>query len=247
MSVPVRSAVRSVLGKAYRLVLGPKDVTVMDQMVRQNLDRWTMFVRAIDFVNFEAVEGDVLEFGVFGGVSLALLARANQLDPKGMERRIVGFDSFRGLPDSRERHSRWKAGDCARIHAWHPFLAVGEPVTEEVTLELFRRCGLPRPALEAGWFQDTMPKAIPGRYRAAALIHIDCDTYESTRFVLESTSSILQEGTVLLFDEWFSYQGNPNKGEARAFSEFLDAHPQWGARHYQAYGPFADSFILYRK
>jgi hypothetical protein len=51
----------------------------------------------------------------------------------------------------------------------------------------------------------------------------------------------------LLFDEWFSYKGNPAKGEARALSEFLDKHAEWGARHYHAYGSWSDSFILYRK
>jgi hypothetical protein len=85
----------------------------MDQMIRRNLHRWTMYSRAVDFVNFEAVEGDILEFGVFGGVSLALLAQAHSFDPKGMTRRIVGYDSFRGLPRSEETHARWKEGDCS--------------------------------------------------------------------------------------------------------------------------------------
>jgi len=246
MSVSIRRSLRSVLGRAYRLALGPPNPSVMDQMIRHKLDRWTMYTRAVDFVNFEAVEGDILEFGVFGGVSLALLAQAHSFDPKGMTRRIVGYDSFQGLPQSEEPHARWKEGDCSRVHAWHPVLKPGDPITKEVTLDLFRRSGRGAPELEIGLFQDTIPRTVPGKYKAAALVHIDCDLYESTKLVLEGLAPILQEGTVLLFDEWFSYKGNPGKGEARAFFEFLETHPEWRAQSYQPYGPYSNSFILYR-
>lgn len=247
MSVSIRRSLRSVLGKAYRHTLGPPPPSVMSEMIRRNPERWTVYSHAVDFVNFESVEGDILEFGVFGGLSLALLAQAHAFDPKGMSRRIVGYDSFRGLPPSEESHTRWKEGDCARIHAWHPTLKLGDRVTADVICDLFRRCQLEAPLLEVGLFQDTIRRTVPEKFRSAAVVHIDCDMYESTRVVLEGLSPILQEGTVLLFDEWFSYKGNPGKGEARAFFEFLEAHPAWGAQHYQTYGPYSDSYILYRK
>ena len=52
---------------------------------------------------------------------------------------------------------------------------------------------------------------------------------------------------MLLFDDWFHYRGHPGKGEARAFSEFLAAHPEWGAAQYQPYATFCNSFILHRR
>ncbi len=54
----------------------------MDQMIRRNHRTVDDVLRSVDFVNFEAVEGDILEFGVFGGVSLALLAKAHTLTLK---------------------------------------------------------------------------------------------------------------------------------------------------------------------
>jgi hypothetical protein len=122
----------------------------------------------------------------------------------------------------------------------------GDPVTKEVTLDLFRRSGRDAPELEVGFFQDTIPRTVPAKYKSAAIVHIDCDLYESTKMVLEGLAPILQEGTVLLFDEWFSYKGNPAKGEARAFFEFLETRPEWRAQAYQPYGPYSNSFILYR-
>ncbi len=243
----MRRNLRKYFGKAYRLALGPDDPTVMGKIVKQNTDRWNMFLKVADFINYEAIPGDILEFGVFGGVSLALLAEAYRCDPKGIPRRIAGFDSFQGLPPSVEEHARWKPGDCYRMHSWHPFLRPGEPVSKETTLELFRACNLGPPELEVGLYNETVPVAIPAKYTAAAAVHIDCDLYESTKLVLNGIAPILQEGTVILFDEWFAYRGDPTKGEAHAFREFLEEHPQWGARHYHSYSVFCDSFIMHRK
>ena len=81
--------------------------------------RWSTFCQALEYINYEAVAGDIVEFGVFTGISLALLAKAHSFDPKGMTRRIGGFDSFEGLPGSAEPHARWQVGDCASNHSWH--------------------------------------------------------------------------------------------------------------------------------
>ena len=204
-----------------------------------------MFLRATEYANYERIEGDILEFGVFGGSSLAMLAHAFRSDPKGMARRLVGFDSFQGLPESTEPHQRWQAGDCARMHSWHPTIGVGEPVTANTTLELFERCGLSRPEIEEGAFAETLAATVPGKYAQAAIVHVDCDLYESTRIVLDGVAPILQSGSVVLFDDWFHYQGNPTRGEARAFGEFLE-NTGWKANHYGSYATFGNAFILYR-
>jgi O-methyltransferase len=193
------------------------------------------------------VPGDIVEFGVFTGISLALLAHAHSFDPKGMNRRIVGFDSFQGLPDSGESHTRWQPGTCAANHSWHPLLRVGETVTPEITRRLFQVCGLDEPMLHIGSFEDTLSAAFPQTHSHVALVHFDCDLYESTRDALAAIAPALQDGTMLLFDDWFHYKGHPRKGEARAFGEFLAAHPEWGAVQYQPYATFCNSFILHRR
>jgi hypothetical protein len=200
----------------------------------------------MEYVNYEAVPGDIVEFGVFTGISLALLAKAQSFDSKGIERRVGGFDSFRGLPGSDERHARWQVGTCALNHGWHPLLAVGDPVTPDVTRRLFEACGLDAPLLHVGPFAETLPAAFPAVHRQVALAHFDCDLYESTRDALAALAPVLQDGALLLFDDWFHYRGHPGKGEARALSEFLAAHPEWGAVQYQPYATFCNSFILHR-
>lgn len=220
--------------------------SAINELARRD-PRWSMFCRAADFINYEAVPGDIVEFGVFTGTSLALLARAHSFDPKGMSRRVAGFDSFQGLPASSETHARWRPGDCASSSGWHPLLREGDPVTPDVTLRLFEACSLDPPTLHVGSFEQTLPAAFPTRYGQVALAHIDCDLYESTSTVLHYLAPVLQDGSIVLFDDWFHYRGHPGKGEARAFADFLSTHPEWGAVPYQTYSTFCNSFILHRR
>ena len=160
----------------------------------------------------------------------------------------AGFDTFSGLPPDDQFHPRWEAGSFATnyLHG-HPSLAFGEPITPDSIRALFARCGLPTPELEVGLFSDTLPKTIHAKYQRAALVHIDSDLYPSAREVLFGIEPILQDGTMLCFDDWFMYRGAPDKGEQRAFSEFLAAHPRWQAIPYQTYSVFCNSFILHRR
>jgi hypothetical protein len=237
---------RRAAGRALRSIAGARQLPAIDRLARAD-PRWETFVDVMEYINYEAVPGDIVEFGVFTGISLALLAKSYSFDAKGMHRRVAGFDSFEGLPGSAEPHARWKPGDCSCSHGWHPLLSQGDPATPAVTFDLFAACGLPAPILHVGRFDETLPRAIPAEHPQIALAHFDCDLYESTHVALEASAAALQDGTVLLFDDWFHYKGHPAKGEARAFGEFLEAHPEWGAVHYRSYATFCNAFILHRR
>ncbi|MEW6320187.1 MAG: TylF/MycF/NovP-related O-methyltransferase [Acidobacteriota bacterium] len=226
-----------------RAVLGARALPLIDRLGRSD-PRWTTFVAAMEYLDFEGVDGDILECGVFGGVSLALLARAASF---GAGRRAIGVDTFTGLPEPTESHAVWKKGDCAAMHAPHPLVGLGEPVTMDVTRRLFEQCGLPPPVLYQGWFAEVLPTVVPREVPAVALLHVDCDLYESTRDALAGAAPALQDGTMVLFDDWFHYKGHPRRGEARAFREFLDAHPEWEAVHWRQYATFCNAFILSRR
>jgi hypothetical protein len=223
--------------------VGRDEVPIMSQMIRRDA-RSSTFFSALDYINYERVPGDIVEFGVFTGISLALFAQGHAFDPKGMTRRFVGFDSFDGLPPSAEPHARWQPNDCALNHAWHPMIPIGARVTPGVTRDLFAACGLEPPALHDGPFAETVGRVVPSTYPAIALVHLDCDLYESTRDALALAAPAFQDGAMLMFDDWFHYRGHPQKGQARAFSEFLAEHPQWTAVQYRCYATFCQAFIL---
>ena len=123
--------------------------------------RTTFFTYALQYLNWECVEGDLLEFGVSVGKSLALIAllyRENlalwqYTEPAVTKRRIGGYDSFSGLPAGEQAHPRWKPGSFATNYlAGHPSLTFNQKITPDSIHRLFDACGLIRPELEEGWF-----------------------------------------------------------------------------------------------
>ena len=50
---------------------------------------------------------------------------------------------------------------------------------------------------------------------------------------------------LVLFDDWFHYKGNPNKGGPRV-PGILEGHSK-GSVQYRPYGTFGNSFIVYKK
>jgi hypothetical protein len=240
-----RVTVKSHLRAAGRRLLG-SELDTMGQIVHRDA-RCHTFFKAIEFVNFEQIAGDIFECGVFAGLSLSLLAKGATFDHKGMIRQIVGVDWFAGLPSATEQHPRWNTGDCSLVSGWHPLLKLGDHVTGDTTRALFDACGLAQPILYEGTFADVLPRVVPARHPAIALLHVDCDLYESTKDVLNGVAPALQDGTVVLFDDWFHYRGNPHRGEARAFGEFLAEHREFEAVHWTSYATFCNAFILSRR
>ena len=156
-------------------------------------DRFDVLSFSVD--QTKNLDGIIAEFGVFRGETL--LHMANQM---GQERRIYGFDSFEGLPEN-----------------WGALLPKGHFKT---TIPEFDD---PRISLEIGWFDKTLPRFLRIESRLFSLIHIDCDLYDSTKYVLEMLRPYLQKGTVIVFDEYYGYPSWQNH-EHKAWREFLHSH-----------------------
>ena len=217
--------------------------------------RKDFFRQAMSFINYEKVEGDIVEFGVGVGKSLALLCMMHEEDKKYWRyndeilsnRKLIGFDAFEGLPSFAEHHPRWDiATFSSNYEIYHPWLTWQEPISEESVTDLFTLVELPLPQLEKGWFDATLPYS-RNHISKIALAHIDCDVYESTRTVLWTMEPALQDGSLLLFDDYFCYKAHPRKGEARALHEFSQHFPHWHIIPYHAYSTFGNSFILHDK
>jgi hypothetical protein len=139
--------------------------------------------------------GLILEFGVEKGDSLRWIARHTQ-------REVHGFDSFRGLPLD------WGG-------------------TRETRGKFNRQGRLPKVpgnvVLHVGWFDQTVPSFVAAGRGLIAMLHIDCDIYESTRIVLDHLSDGIVAGTWIVFDEYFNYPGW-RLHEFKAFQEWIAAH-----------------------
>ena len=151
------------------------------------------------------LNGQILEFGVASGRSLAFLAQLASQIPEWYNETLVGFDSFQGLPVP------WGRYDA----------------------KLFDMGGIPPPVLfnynnidlKFGYFNETLQTV--DRSRPISFLHIDSDLYESALEVLEGVACLLAPGTIIVFDEFFNLQGTYGKdnvswwrtGEYRALQE----------------------------
>jgi len=198
-----------------------------------------MMKMAVGFVVGNNIRGDYLEFGVSGGQGITSVFHfAQRYNLKSM--RFYGFDSFQGLPEITGVDAN---GYC-------PF-SKGQYACDVNTFKKgISRNGVDinRVAIIPGWFGEVLneetKKTLP--IRKAAIIVVDCDLYESSIPVLNFITDYVQDGTVLIFDDWFAFRGNPNRGEQRAFREWLRNNPDIKATEFHKYGHGGNSFILHR-
>jgi hypothetical protein len=139
-----------------------------------------------------APTGLVLEFGVWKGASLHYLA--SRLSP----RKVYGFDSFKGLPES------W--ADLPKGTFQLDSLPEVPPNAE----------------LIKGWFDATAADFLAQHLGPIAFLHFDGDLYTSAKFVLDTYGSRIIPGTVILFDEYMNYP-TWTEGEFKAFSEWCQS------------------------
>jgi Macrocin-O-methyltransferase (TylF) len=114
-----------------------------------------------------------LEFGVYEGGSMRWWSE-HLTTP---EARLIGFDSFKGLPEG------WRGLDAGH------FSTGGPPAIDDA-----------RVSFVEGWFDDTLPSFDPPEHDQL-IINIDCDLYSSTATVLRRIESWLVPGSLLYFDE----------------------------------------------
>lgn len=139
-----------------------------------------------------AVDGLILEFGVFRGESLRLIADATTAP-------VYGFDSFEGLPED-----------------WNGLQKKGQFSLEGV-LPRFSQANV---RLVPGWFNETLPAFLAGHPEPARFVHVDSDLYSSAVTVLTELRPRIVPGTVIQFDEYFNYPGWEHH-EHKAFEEFI--------------------------
>jgi hypothetical protein len=129
----------------------------------------------------------------------------------------VAFDSFEGLPEIGEIDKQviWEKGKLK--------------MTEKDFIEICTRHGIPRDRLTTvkGFYDLSLTNELKQRLmpQKAAVVYIDCDLYLSTVPVLRFIKDFLQPGTVIVFDDWNCFLADPNRGERRAWREFLEASP----------------------
>lgn len=167
------------------------------------------------FQKISSVAGDIVECGVFQGGRLLMLTYFTFEEQKTPPRLIWGFDSFQGFPEPTVEDASYRKTKKGEF---------GE-TTVRTVLRFLRDSGLNHNFIKTqirlvpGFFHESLKK-FPDR--SIALLHLDCDLYQSYRDALTALFPKVAEGGIVLFDE---YGKPPWPGAKRAVDEYFAAFP----------------------
>jgi len=181
--------------------------------------------------------GDYYEFGIFKGYTFWFAQQAAQrLGLKNM--RFLGFDSFAGLPKVEGRdeteHGEFYEGQYS--------------CTNEAVVTNLSASGVDweRTFLIEGLFEQSLNEQTKKEYgmNQISVALIDCDLYSSTVEVLDFIKDMHLDKAILLFDDWNCFDGDDERGQRKAFKDFLKNNKQFRAEEFIAFGGYGQTFII---
>lgn len=178
------------------------------------------------------VPGDVVEFGTMTGRTAVALGYAcdhyfakykkNDVRHGLLEQRSLHlFDSFRGCPEANDiidaenlhvKSGIWTEGTCIGLTA-HQLADVLDSIKVGHLA-----------VIHDGWFSETVLSY--AQMNRVALVHVDCDLYESTIDALTPlfVHGSISAGAQILFDDYECSRASPQHGERKAWSDLSARH-----------------------
>lgn len=202
------------------------------------------FRTAFQFLRGNYIRGDVAEFGTNRGFTSRFIAKS--IRKYYSDANFYLFDSFKGLPEISSAVDL-NSYEVKEHSAWFKGQMIVPPATPiRIGKVLGRILGSQRIHIHEGYFEQTLRTELFDR--PLALVHIDCDLYQSTNFVIDSLLEMerIQDGTVILFDDFNCGRGNPHLGERRALTDTLGAHKDYSVSEFFRYGWHGAAFIVHR-
>jgi O-methyltransferase len=208
-------------------------IEVMDRRSDNRMTELGMLGQAFEFAKINQVPGDYLEFGLWRGKTFNYAYRMMHRYRRG-DMKLWGFDSFQGLPETGDHPDNiWYKGQ----------FACTRPEFESILRDRgFRRAEY---ELVEGFYSESLNDATHRRFsgRKAAIVYVDCDLYDSTIQVLDFVQPYLVDGSIICFDDYYNYKGDPEQGEQKALAEFLQKQTRVRVIPYMDYAPLGKSFI----
>lgn len=230
MHSPERNSVKQLIKRAIRYAglkierRDPLEETIpgdynqsrfLPRVYRGSLDRYLYFLNQLESIS--GTPGDIVECGVsIGHGALLFLLLGEYL---GVERTYYGFDSFSGFPDPVKQDETtpitgkgfWASPPDTVLRVLRDGRIPEEKIRERVRLA-------------KGMFDQTLPKY----HGQIALLHLDCDLYESYKISLTTLYDKVIAGGIIMFDE---YDDNRWPGARKAIDEFFADKPEKPVAH----------------
>jgi len=187
------------------------------------------------------LEGDYAEFGVFTGRSTVRAYHYLRGARGNVATRMFAFDSFEGLP---------KLADADAVR--YSDFAEGEyACSEDDYVRTVTAHGVPRSWIHTvpGWFSATCNRETAARVGLGqiAVAHVDCDILSSTMDVLHLLGDVMEDGGIIVFDDYGSYRGHPQLGQRGALAQFERERPDLWITPVNVPGAGSASFSVHRR
>lgn len=180
-------------------------------------------------------KGHYMEFGVFDGRTFTIAWHSMAHRCPWM--RFFGFDTFAGIRGARADEEYIDGTYFSNRNTFHHHWKVSglDPA----------RCE----AIPGDYRESLMEPGLLDRLGidAAAVVHIDCDVYEAAKIALNFVAPVLQQGSVLLFDEFHANHASNATGERRALREMLEENPSIEVERWHDYALEGRSFLVHRR
>jgi hypothetical protein len=199
---------------------------VLDHPSDNRMTELEMLSQAFEFIKINEVCGDYLEFGLWRGKTLGYAYRMKHRYRRH-DMKLWSFDSFQGLSDTGVHSDNiWYEGQ----------FACSRPEFESI----LKSRGIRSCEYEfEGFYSESLNEAAHRRLagRKAAIVYIDCDLHDSTVEVLDFIQPYLVNGSIVCFDDFYNYRADPEQGEQKALSDFLQKESDICFIPYMAYAP----------
>jgi O-methyltransferase len=131
-----------------------------------------------------AVDGAILEVGVWRGGTGCLLARA------APTKTVYLADTFAGVVKAGKNDTYYKGGEHA-------------DTSEQIVCELLASAGVNNARILKGIFPDETAAVVEG---PISLLHVDVDVYQSAKDIVLRVLPHLPEGAKIVFDDYGFYE-----------------------------------------
>lgn len=222
--------------KIHRRHFIPRGIGNWDSLVPEKEYSKALNVALTALLEYESAEnlGDYVEFGVSRGTSMAMtyhvLEKLNLKTP-----RLIGFDSFEGMPSGAEKEG-WKPGD------YHSTIIATKKYLRKHNVDM------DRVTLTKGWFDDTLTSETRNKVglEKASVIMIDCDIYSASMTSLRFSLPLIKEKAIIIFDDWGWTVDSDIKGQREAFQETLEELREFTTEPLPGYIPQSRIFLITR-
>lgn len=221
---------RFLLNKPRALFLFP----AIRKIARYSMLSYTALYNAYEHVRSlerQGIPGAIVEMGCWNGGCGALMASALGDNPH--KRDVWLFDSFLGLPQLTREDAEWATRlDVNVSDAGRDQQAIGLYVAEEASVKAAfsaLKLSMERVHIVKGWFQESLP-SVRDQIGPIALLRLDGDTYESTKYCLEQCYDRVVKGGIIIIDDYNL------EGCRHALYEFFVNRKLYPTIHFESFG-----------